>query len=170
MISNARKGTMDGWSLDVPTGISGDGSTIVGWGLNNGNLAGWRASIGVLFCDKRGNEKRVEKGRSLDRQLSRGATLDVARQLGLEIREANLGRYEALLADEIFCTATTYSLVHAHTFEGQLIGDGQPGPIFRRLLGGWKELAGVDFVAQAHEYATRLPEWLERDARRAADP
>ena len=47
------------------------------------------------------------------------------------------------------------------TFEGQTISDGQPGPIFQKLLAAWKQMAGIDFVAQAHEYARRLPQWEE---------
>lgn len=95
--------------------------------------------------------------------VSRGTVLDLAKKLGIELRETNLGRYEALMADEIFCTASTYSMVHATTFEGQTVGDGKPGPVFSRLINAWKELVGIDFVAQAHEYNRRLPEWEERE-------
>ena len=98
--------------------------------------------------------------------VSRGTTLELARKLGIEVRETNLGRYECLAADEIFSTSTTYCLVHAASFEGQTIGDGQPGPVFRRLTEAWKELAGVDFVAQAHEYARRVLEWERREGLR----
>src|SRR5204862_501439 len=91
--------------------------------------------------------------------VSRSTTLELAHQLGIPVRETNLGRYEALRADEMFCTATTYSLVHAASFEGQSVGDGKPGPIFLKPLEGWKRLAGVDFVAQAKEYAQGLPAW-----------
>lgn len=91
--------------------------------------------------------------------MSRATTIELARELGLAVRETNLGRYEALRADEIFCTATTYALVHARSFEGQTLGDGSPGPVFTRLVEAWKKLAGVDFVAQAQDYAQRLPAW-----------
>lgn len=91
--------------------------------------------------------------------VSRGATIELARGLDIEVREANLGRLEALMADEIFCTATTFALVHAVSFEGQTIGDGKPGPVFQRLMAAWQELAGIDFVTQAHGYAARLAKW-----------
>ncbi len=103
------------------------------------------------------------EGRNILLGVSRGATLDVARELGIPTREANLGRYEALQADEILCTATTYSLVHARSFEGQLVGDGSPGPVFLQLMQGWKRLAGIDFVNQAHEYAGRLSDWEKKE-------
>ena len=94
--------------------------------------------------------------------VSRGVTIELAQKLGIPVRETNLGRYEALQADELFSTATTYCLVHAASFEGQPVGDGRPGPVFRRLTEAWKELAGVDFVAQARDYAQRLPAWEEQ--------
>ncbi|MSQ95503.1 MAG: branched-chain amino acid aminotransferase [Gemmataceae bacterium] len=94
--------------------------------------------------------------------VSRATTIELARQAGIAVCETNLGRYETLRADEIFCTATTYALVHAVSFEGQSVGDGRPGPVFRRLQDAWKNMAGVDFVAQAHDYAARLAGWEQR--------
>ncbi|MFP6765876.1 MAG: aminotransferase class IV [Planctomycetaceae bacterium] len=105
------------------------------------------------------------EARNILRGVSRETTIELARQLGIEVRETNLGRYEALLADEIFCTATSCSLVHASSFEGQLIGDGTPGPLYLALQNAWKERVGIDFVAQAHSYASRLQVWLEQDAK-----
>ncbi len=67
------------------------------------------------------------------------------------------------MADEVFCTATSYAVVHATTFEGQKVGSGQPGPVFQRLRQAWIEAVGVDFVAQSHHYHERLPDW-ERQA------
>jgi len=96
--------------------------------------------------------------------VSRATTIELAGKLGIPVRETNLGRYDALRADEILCTATTYALVHATTFEGQTIADGGPGPVFRRLLAAWKQLAGLDFVDQASRYAARLPDWLAQQA------
>jgi len=94
--------------------------------------------------------------------VTRATTIDLARDLGIPVIEANLGRYEALQADELFCTASSYCLVHGASFEGQAVGDGKSGPIFQKLLEAWKKLAGLDFVAQAHDYARRLPEWEQQ--------
>lgn len=98
--------------------------------------------------------------------VSRRATIELAKQIGIEVQETNLGRYEALMADEMFCTATTYSLVHIRSFEGQTVGDGTAGPVFQKLMAAWQEHVGVDFVAQAQVYSTRLESWLEHDAAR----
>ncbi len=111
-----------------------------------------------LFLVKNG-ELLTPEPRNILQGVSRATTIELARNLGIPVRETNLGRYEGLCADEMFCTATTYALVHATTFEGQTIGDGGPGPVFRQLLEAWKEQGGIDFVAQAHDYAERLPNW-----------
>ncbi len=100
--------------------------------------------------------------------VSRVTVIELAGELGIPVREVNLGRFEALQADEIFCTATTYCLVHASRFEGQPVGDGQPGPVLRKLTEAWKKLVGVDFVAQAHDYHRQLAAWEERE--RAGQP
>jgi len=114
---------------------------------------GWNLFLvknGVLF---------TPEPRNILLGVSRATTLELARELSVPVRETNLGRYEALQADELFCTATTYALVHAVTFEGQRVGDGQPGSVFQRLMQAWKRLVGVDFVEQARTYAQRLPAW-----------
>lgn len=95
--------------------------------------------------------------------VSRRVTIELANKLGIKVCETNMGRWDALRADEMFCTATTFSIVHACSFEGQPIGDGQPGPVFERLINAWKEFVGLDFVAQAQEYATRLDDWEKRE-------
>jgi branched-chain amino acid aminotransferase len=95
--------------------------------------------------------------------VSRNMTIEIAKQLGIPVHETNLGRYEGLMADEVFCTATSYGIVHATTYEGQKVGSGHPGPVFERLRQAWIEAVGVDFVAQAHRYHECLPEW-ERQA------
>ena len=95
--------------------------------------------------------------------VSRSVTLELACELGMPTVETNLGRYEGLLADEMICTATTFTILWVKSFEGQAIGDGKPGPVYQRLLGAWKERAGIDFVAQAKTYVRRVKEWEERE-------
>ena len=104
--------------------------------------------------------------RNMLRGVSRKVTLELAEELGIPIVETNLGRYEGLQADEIFSTGTTYSILWARSFEGQTTGDGNPGPIYQRLLEAWKQRAGIDFVAQAKSYQGRVEAW-EKEQRAA---
>ncbi|MSR60624.1 MAG: branched-chain amino acid aminotransferase [Planctomycetaceae bacterium] len=116
-----------------------------------------------IFLVKNG-ELLTPEPRNILLGVSRATTIELARESSIPVRETNLGRYETLQADEIFCTATTYAVVHATTFEGQTIGNGEPGPIFKRLLEAWKNRVGIDFVAQAGHYAERLPAWERAQA------
>ena len=102
--------------------------------------------------------------------VSRNTTIELARSSNIQIHETNLGRYDALTADELFCTSTSFSIVHAASFEGQTVGDGGPGPIFQTLQNLWKEKTNIDFVAQAGDYARRLTAWQNSDMKRNAQP
>jgi branched-subunit amino acid aminotransferase/4-amino-4-deoxychorismate lyase len=98
--------------------------------------------------------------------VSRSTTISIARRLGIEVREAELTRDDALAADEILCTATSFCIVHAATFDGNRIGNGKPGPVCRKLSEGWKNVVGIDFIAQARTFAEELPAWERRDRER----
>ena len=37
-----------------------------------------------------------------------------------------------------------------------------PGPVFSRLHEAWKQSVGIEFVAQARNYAERLPAWQQQ--------
>ena len=102
------------------------------------------------------------EGRNVLLGVSRATVIELAVHLGVEVREVNLGRYEALMADEMFTTSTPYCMVHVRSFEGQDVGDGTAGPIFTKIINAWKESVGVDFVAQAQIYAERLPQWNQQ--------
>ena len=91
--------------------------------------------------------------------VSRATVIELAESLNIPVVEKNMGRYEALMADEIFITSTPFCLMHAVTFEGQSIGNGDPGPIFTQLMDAWQEMVEIDFVAQAHTYAKRMETW-----------
>lgn len=94
--------------------------------------------------------------------VSRATTIQLAQELEIPFLEQNLDRYDALTADEIVLTSTSFTFVHARSFEGQIIGDGKPGPITRRLIDAWKKHVGLAFVAQAHDYASRVAVWEKK--------
>jgi len=95
--------------------------------------------------------------------VSRAITMDAAANLGIPVREMNIERAHALHADEMFCTATSFGLVHAAHFDGQPVNGGQPGPVFQQLMTAWKDAVGLDFVAQAKSYTPRIAAWEARE-------
>lgn len=80
--------------------------------------------------------------------ISRATVLELAASLGILAREANFQPYDVYTADEAFFTSTPYCIMPATRFNGLPVGDGQVGPITRRLLAAWSDLVGVDIVAQ----------------------
>jgi branched-subunit amino acid aminotransferase/4-amino-4-deoxychorismate lyase len=51
-------------------------------------------------------------------------------------------------ADEVFVTSTSSCMMHVQSVQGQQIGDGKQGPIFKKLLAAWSELVQVDIAQQ----------------------
>jgi branched-subunit amino acid aminotransferase/4-amino-4-deoxychorismate lyase len=59
-------------------------------------------------------------------------------------------------ADEAMLTSTSVCLLPIVECDGKPIGDGQPGPMYRRLLAAWSDLVGVDVADQARRFSTRV--------------
>jgi len=81
--------------------------------------------------------------------VSRATALELAKGLGIPTEETSLLPYDLATADEMFFTSTPYCIMPATKFNGLPVGDGQVGPVTKRLLGAWSELVGLDIVAQA---------------------
>ena len=81
--------------------------------------------------------------------VSRDTVLELAHQLAIPIAEADLLPYDLYTADELFFTSTPYCIMPATKFNGLPVGDGEIGPITRKLLAAWSELVGVDIATQA---------------------
>jgi len=60
--------------------------------------------------------------------ITRGAAIDIARELGAPFREAILTRYDLWCADECFLTGTGAEVIPVVALDGREIGDGRPGP------------------------------------------
>ncbi|WDR02574.1 aminotransferase class IV [Devosia algicola] len=81
--------------------------------------------------------------------LSRQVALDLADSLGIPTVQTILQPYDLATADEVFFTSTPYCIMPATRFNGLAVGDGQVGPITKRLLNAWSALVGLDIVGQA---------------------
>lgn len=98
--------------------------------------------------------------------VSRSITFEAARRIGLKVEDHDISPEFAQEATEILCTATSFGLVPVVKFAGRPVGEGKPGPIYHQLFDQWKQIVGLDFVAQAQSYAPRVAAWeqAERDA------
>jgi branched-subunit amino acid aminotransferase/4-amino-4-deoxychorismate lyase len=80
--------------------------------------------------------------------ISRGMVIELAGKLGIPFVERDLQVYNVVNADEAFTTSTPYCVMPVTKINGLAIGDGRPGPIFRRLISAWSEAVGVDIERQ----------------------
>jgi branched-subunit amino acid aminotransferase/4-amino-4-deoxychorismate lyase len=85
--------------------------------------------------------------------ISLGMVRDLAHHLRLPFVRRPIAVDEALAASECFLTTTPSCLLPVAKLNGQPIGNGSPGPIYRRLLRAWSDAVSVDLRAQAQRAA-----------------
>jgi D-alanine transaminase len=72
--------------------------------------------------------------------ITRGAVLEVARELGMSVAERPIPVDELERASEIFFTGTTAEVRPVVKLDGQVVGDGTVGPVARQLYAGFRAL------------------------------
>jgi branched-chain amino acid aminotransferase len=77
--------------------------------------------------------------RDILRGITREAVMGFAPQLGFSAQQCDLELYDAYTADEIFLTSTAGGLIPVVELDGRRIGDGKPGPIYRALVGVYRD-------------------------------
>jgi branched-chain amino acid aminotransferase len=73
--------------------------------------------------------------------ITREFLFEVGADRGIPVREAVLHDDDLLGADEAFLTSTTREVVPIVAVDGRSIGSGQPGPVTRALLDGFRSKA-----------------------------
>ncbi len=117
----------------------------------NGNLAEGRGSNFFLVRD---GVVLTPKQRYVLPGVSRQTAIDLARELGIPVEEADLDFFDAVSADEAFITSSSWCICPAVTINGRRIGDGEiPGPITKRLIDAYVELVDCDWLGQYLKYA-----------------
>ncbi|OHB75983.1 MAG: hypothetical protein A2W31_01305 [Planctomycetes bacterium RBG_16_64_10] len=80
---------------------------------------------------------------------------ELADGLGIPYQQRAIRPAELAAADELFLTSTSVCVLPVVRCDGQAVGAGVPGRIFRRLLAAWSELVGVEIESQAVRCAAR---------------
>ncbi|WLD11661.1 aminotransferase class IV [Planctellipticum variicoloris] len=78
---------------------------------------------------------------------------DLAPALGCQLIRGDWALHDFERASEIFLTSTPHCLLPVTRLNSIPVGDGRPGPLTRRLLTAWGELAGVDIASQMRQGA-----------------
>ena len=110
---------------------------------------------GSNFFLVRDGELLTPEPRNILRGITRQHTMDLAKKLGITVRESNLELYDVVNADEAFFTATPFTILPCTKINGATIGGGRTGPMTRKLIDAWSADVGVDIVEQAKRFAQR---------------
>jgi branched-subunit amino acid aminotransferase/4-amino-4-deoxychorismate lyase len=78
--------------------------------------------------------------------------LELAERDGCRVVRRPVSLAELLVAQEIWLTSTPSSLLPVVSVNGALVGEGRPGPVYRRLLARWSAAVGVDIAEQARSW------------------
>lgn len=76
--------------------------------------------------------------------ITRSAILDIAKELNVPVREADMTRYDVWCADECFLTGSGAEVIPVVKLDGREIGTGKPGPITQRVLASFRKRVLVE--------------------------
>jgi len=96
---------------------------------------------------------RTPPDRAILQGTSRAIVMELAANLGIDVREEDVQMYDAYGADEAFITGTSPCIMPVSRINTRPLPGPIPGPITQRLLAAYSELAGVDIQDQAISYA-----------------
>jgi branched-chain amino acid aminotransferase len=72
------------------------------------------------------------------RGVTRMVLIELARSLGITVKEQNLGYFDLYSADEVICTGTAAEVAPITWIDGRVIGTGKPGPVTRQLMAAFR--------------------------------
>src|SRR5262249_38190155 len=87
--------------------------------------------------------------------VSRATVIELAAELRVPFVERDFPVDDALKADEAFLASTPYCLMPASRLKEAVIGNGTPGPVYRRLIDAWNRLVGLNIERQIVDGAAR---------------
>jgi branched-subunit amino acid aminotransferase/4-amino-4-deoxychorismate lyase len=80
---------------------------------------------------------------------------ELAARLGIVFSHSTLSIPDVARADEVLLCSTSPCIWSVTRLNGLPIADGKPGPVSKRLLEAWSQMAGVEIEAQATRFAKR---------------
>jgi D-alanine transaminase len=99
--------------------------------FRNGYLT--EASASNVLCVIGGTIVAPPKDNLILPGITYDAALEFARDAGLPMAVRPVPRAEALAADELWLSSSTKEVLAITTVDGRPVGDGKPGPVFRRI-------------------------------------
>jgi len=82
------------------------------------------------------------------RGISRQNVIELCAKLHIVFTERDFQVHDVINADEAFLTTTPYGIAPVTRINGLDIGNGKPGPLFKRIASAWSEQVGFDILEQ----------------------
>ncbi|MGM0837563.1 MAG: branched-chain-amino-acid transaminase [Bacillota bacterium] len=76
--------------------------------------------------------------------ITRNAIIDLAKDLGYDVREEPFTRHDVYVADEVFLTGTAAEVIPVVSLDARMIADGKPGKETHNLLNHFRKLVVED--------------------------
>ena len=114
----------------------------------DGNIAETSGSNFVVYRDGKvlsPHRKNILWGISLT------VLTEILAEMGIPFLEDDLQTHDAMNADEAWLPTTPYCLGPVVSINGTAIGDGKPGPMWRRILSRWSEIVKKDLYREITE-------------------
>jgi D-alanine transaminase len=86
--------------------------------------------------------------------ITRAVVLELARSLGIAVREAAFAERDIPGFDELFLAGTTTDIMPLVRVNDHAIGDGSPGPIAKRLMAALRERLDATAAASSERHTT----------------
>jgi branched-chain amino acid aminotransferase len=81
--------------------------------------------------------------------ITRGTVIELAKHASIPVLEADISLYRAYNADEAFITSTSLCICPVRSINTRPLGEQAiPGPVTKRLMDAFVELAAYDYVGQ----------------------
>jgi len=103
-----------------------------------GNVA--ECTADNVFIVKRGQIFTPPVSAGALRGITRSVVFEIAAELGVKVREADITRHDVFVADECFLTGTAAEIVPVVKADGRSIGNGKPGPITARIIARFRQV------------------------------
>ncbi len=93
-----------------------------------------------IFIVVRGVLKTPPPDAGILEGITRGVVIELASNLGIEVREVPLTRFDLMTADEVFLTGTAAEVIPVVRIDGRPVGNGKPGKRTLELLAAFRKL------------------------------
>jgi D-alanine transaminase len=97
------------------------------------------ASASNVFIVKRGVIESPAKGNLILPGITYDVVVELARANAMPLRFKEITEAETRAADELWVTSSSKEVLAIVTLDGKKIGDGRPGPVFRRIYELYQE-------------------------------